>query len=194
MPIRNYHYGSPDVSRGLQDVLRRNGMQAHIGRTADGGYQLTVLGHDSPVINYRLNEEQLRNLTSWGTNSANEKAYKTFASIVKNDFYMPDNFVSASNAFGRVAMGLHGYRLGRGEYYAPFSRYGRGWHGDFIGWAPRTQGFHLRRIGDRAFYAGGPMVTERPDGITSPQRVPCSMSPSSFRIWTTRLCCTLQAI
>ena len=167
MPIRNYHNGYPDVSQGLQDVLRRNGMQAHISRTADGGYQLTVLGHDSPVLNYTLNEQQLRHLTSWGTNSANEKAYKTFTGIVKNDFDMPDNFTSAQNAFGRVSMGLHGYRLGRGEYYAPFSR-GRGWHGDFIGWAPRTQSFHLRGIGDHAFYAGGPMVAERPDGRLKP--------------------------
>lgn len=178
MAIRSNGYGSPDLSRGLQEVLRKNGMQAHISRAADGGYEMIVLGHDSPVLNYKINEQQLRNLTNWGTNSANEKAYKTFTNIVKNDFNMPDNFVSARNAFGRVAMGLHGYRLGAGEYslpperrvpfFAPFSRNGRGWHGDFLAWAPRTEGFHLRRLGDHAYYAGGPMVAERPDGKIKP--------------------------
>ena len=95
---------------------------------------------------------------------------------------MPQNFVSASNAFGRVAMGLHGYRIGHGEYgydarparrtpwFAPFSRQGRGWAGDFVGYAPRTEGFHLRRIGDHAYrpWGGGPMVTERPDNRVKP--------------------------
>ena len=37
-------------------------------------------------------------------------------SIVGKDFYMPKNFVHARNANGRVAMGLHGYRIGIGEY------------------------------------------------------------------------------
>lgn len=101
---------------------------------------------------------------------------------MKDDFYMPQNFVSASNAFGRVAMGLHGYRIGHGEYgydarparrtpwFAPFSRQGRGWAGDFVGYAPRTEGFHLRRIGDHAYrpWGGGPMVTERPDNRVKP--------------------------
>ena len=118
----------------------------------------------------------------WGTTYENKKAYNTFASIVKDDFYMPQNFVSASNAFGRVAMGLHGYRIGHGEYgydarparrtpwFAPFSRQGRGWAGDFVGYAPRTEGFHLRRIGDHAYrpWGGGPMVTERPDNRVKP--------------------------
>jgi hypothetical protein len=79
-------------------------------------------------------------------------------------------------------MGLHGYRIGHGEYgydarparrtpwFAPFSRQGRGWAGDFVGYAPRTEGFHLRRIGDHAYrpWGGGPMVTERPDNRVKP--------------------------
>ena len=171
-----------DLSTGLQEVLRKNGMQAHISLAKDGGRELIVLGHDSPVLTYKLNEKQVENLMGWGTTYENKKAYNTFASIVKDDFYIPQNFVSASNAFGRVAMGLHGYRIGHGEYgydarparrtpwFAPFSRQGRGWAGDFVGYAPRTEGFHLRRIGDHAYrpWGGGPMVTERPDNRVKP--------------------------
>ena len=171
-----------DLSTGLQEVLRKNGMQAHISLAKDGGRELIVLGHDSPVLTYKLNEKQVESLMGWGTTYENKKAYNTFASIVKDDFYMPQNFVSASNAFGRVAMGLHGYRIGHGEYgydarparrtpwFAPFSRQGRGWAGDFVGYAPRAEGFHLRRIGDHAYrpWGGGPMVTERPDNRVKP--------------------------
>ena len=183
MAIRKYTNSRElDLSTGLQEVLRKNGMQAHISLAKDGGRELIVLGHDSPVLTYKLNEKQVENLMGWGTTYENKKAYNTFASIVKDDFYMPQNFVSASNAFGRVAMGLHGYRIGHGEYgydarparrtpwFAPFSRQGRGWAGDFVGYAPRTEGFHLRRIGDHAYrpWGGGPMVTERPDNRVKP--------------------------
>lgn len=183
MAIRKYtNPRELDLSTGLQEVLRKNGMQAHISLAKDGGRELIVLGHDSPVLTYKLNEKQVENLMGWGTTYENKKAYNTFASIVKDDFFMPQNFVSASNAFGRVAMGLHGYRIGHGEYgydarparrtpwFAPFSRQGRGWAGDFVGYAPRTEGFHLRRIGDHAYrpWGGGPMVTERPDNRVKP--------------------------
>ena len=183
MAIRKYSNPRElDLSTGLQEVLRKNVMQAHISMAKDGGRELIVLGHDSPVLTYKLNEKQVENLMGWGTTYENKKAYNTFASIVKDDFYMPQNFVSASNAFGRVAMGLHGYRIGHGEYgydarparrtpwFAPFSRQGRGWAGDFVGYAPRTEGFHLRRIGDHAYrpWGGGPMVTERPDNRVKP--------------------------
>ena len=183
MAIRKYtNPRELDLSTGLQEVLRKNGMQAHISLAKDGGRELIVLGHDSPVLTYKLNEKQVEDLMGWGTTYENKKAYNTFASIVKDDFYMPQNFVSASNAFGRVAMGLHGYRIGHGEYgydarparrtpwFAPFSRQGRGWAGDFVGYAPRTEGFHLRRIGDHAYrpWGGGPMVTERPDNRVKP--------------------------
>ena len=157
-------------------------MQAHISMAKDGGRELIVLGHDSPVLTYKLNEKQVEDLMGWGSTYENKKAYNTFASIVKNDFYMPQNFVSASNAFGRVAMGLHGYRIGHGEYgydarparrmpwFAPFSRQSRGWAGDFVGFAPRGEGFHLRRIGDHAYrpMGGGPLVAERPDNRVKP--------------------------
>ena len=183
MAIRKYSNPRElDLSTGLQEVLRKNGMQAHISMAKDGGRELIVLGHDSPVLTYKLNEKQVENLMGWGTTYENKKAYNTFASIVKDDFYMPQNFVSASNAFGRVAMGLHGYRIGHGEYgydarparripwFAPFSRQGRGWAGDFVGFAPRGEGFHLRRIGDHAYrpMGGGPLVAERPDNRVKP--------------------------
>jgi hypothetical protein len=116
MAIRKYtNPRELDLSTGLQEVLRKNGMQAHISLAKDGGRELIVLGHDSPVLTYKLNEKQVENLMGWGTTYENKKAYNTFASIVKDDFYMPQNFVSASNAFGRVAMGLHGYRIGHGS-------------------------------------------------------------------------------
>ena len=183
MAIRKYSNPRElDLSTGLQDVLRKNGMQAHISMAKDGGRELIVLGHDSPVLTYKLNEKQVEDLMGWGSTYENKKAYNTFASIVKNDFYMPQNFVSASNAFGRVAMGLHGYRIGHGEYgydarparrtpwFAPFSRQGRGWAGDFVGFAPRGEGFHLRRIGDHAYrpMGGSPLVAERPDNRVKP--------------------------
>ena len=96
-----------DLQPEMQDILRRNGMQAHV--VSDGtGYRLVVQGHDSPLLTYDLTERQMLALTDWGTNSANKKAYNVFTSIVGKDFYMPKNFVHTRNANGRVAMGLHG--------------------------------------------------------------------------------------
>ena len=104
-----------DLQPEMQDILRRNGMQAHVV-SDDTGYRLVVQGHDSPLLTYDLTERQMLALTDWGTNSANKKAYNVFTSIVGKDFYMPKNFVHARNANGRVAMGQHGYRIGIGEY------------------------------------------------------------------------------
>lgn len=77
-----------DLQPEMQDILRRNGMQAHV--VSDGtGYRLVVQGHDSPLLTYDLTERQMLALTDWGTNSANKKAYNVFTSIVGKDFYMP---------------------------------------------------------------------------------------------------------
>jgi hypothetical protein len=162
-----------DLAPELQGILRRNGMQAHIISQGDS-VMLAVQGHDSPLLTYHLNANQVKALTDWGTNYANKHAYDTFASLVEKDFYMPRNFVHARNANGRVAMGLHGYRIGTGEY----GRMGRmpyahrdmwGFHHGFLGWTPRNQdGFHMRRVGGALFMQGAPMVPERPDGRMKP--------------------------
>ena len=151
-----------DIQPELQDILVRNGMRAHI-RGSSNGFQLVVQGHDSPLLSYPISEKQLKALTDWGTNSANKRAFNTFASIVAADFDMPKDFVHARNANGRVAMGLHGYRIGAGEY-------GRlGWGHRFLGWTPRQQGgLHLRRIGGNLFFPGAPIVPDRPDGLMKP--------------------------
>ena len=103
-----------DLQPEMRDLLMKNGMQAHIIPAGDG-YQLAVQGHDSPLLTYNISEKQMLAMTDWGTNSANKKAYNTFTDIVTKDFDMPRNFVHARNANGRVAMGLHGYRVGDGE-------------------------------------------------------------------------------
>ena len=189
MAIRkNLNPRQMDIQPEMRDILMRNGMQAHIIANGDG-YQLAVQGHDSPLLTYNLTEKQMLALTDWGTSSANKKAYNVFTSIIGKDFYMPRNLVHARNANGRVAMGLHGYRIGAGELtnearaemnlgsiYAlqggrrPIGQYGRlGWSPEFLGWTPRMQdGYHLRRVGGQMFYAGAPMVAERPDRRLKP--------------------------
>lgn len=177
----------------LRDMLVRNGMEASIVMS-DTNPRLLVRGHDSPVLSYDLTKEQVRKLTDWGSNFSNKTAYKTFTAIVEKDFDMPKDFVHARNANGRVAMGLHGYRIGAGEYGRPTPmstrqaiyagmplaprHYGHrdrshgflgrltGW----LGWTPRQQeGFHLRRIGGGVYVPNGaPMVPDRPDGRMKP--------------------------
>ena len=87
------------------------------------------------------------------------------------DFDLPKDFVHAQNANGRVAMGLHGYRTGAGEYGRvgmPMRPFHPICHG-FLGWTPRQQGgFHLRRIGGDLYYPGAPIVPNRPDGRMKP--------------------------
>ena len=154
-----------DLQPEMRDMLMRNGLQAHVALD-DAGYRLIVHGHDSPLLVYPITERQMLALTDWGTNTANKKAYNVLTSIVGKDFYMPKNFVHARNANGRVAMGLHGYRIVIGEY----GRMGRmGMPPPFLGWTPRNQlGFHLRRVGGQLFFPGPSIVPERPDGRMKP--------------------------
>ncbi|KAB6146894.1 hypothetical protein GA398_14235 [Bacteroides xylanisolvens] len=158
-----------DLPVGLQDILVRNGMRAHITGSSNG-FSLTVQGHDSPILTYPISKKQLMALTDGGTNFTNKRSYNTFASIVAADFDMPKDFVHARNANGRVAMGLHGYRIGAGEYgRTGIPRHFHAWGERFLGWTPRQQeGFHLRRIGGNLYYPGAPMVPERPDGRMKP--------------------------
>ena len=53
-----------DLSQELQDILRRNGMQAHIVREGDG-FALAVQGHDSPLLTYPINQQQMRAMVDW---------------------------------------------------------------------------------------------------------------------------------
>ena len=63
MAIRKYtNPRATDLSPGLQEVLHRNGMQAHITLTPEGQHKLVVLGHDSPVMEYNLTGKQVENL------------------------------------------------------------------------------------------------------------------------------------
>ncbi len=154
-----------DLQPEMRTMLMRNGLQAHIAFDG-GGYRLIVQGHDSPLLVYPITERQMLALTDWGTNTANKKAYNVLTSIIAKDFYLPKNFVHARNANGRVAMGLHGYRIGIGEY----GHMGRlGMPPPFLGWTPRSQwGFHLRRVGGQLFFPGPSIVPERPDGRMKP--------------------------
>ena len=150
------------LSYQLEDLLRRNGMSAQLA-VEEGRYKLLVQGHDSPLLRYDISEQQFRALGDGGTNYANKKAYNTFNSIVGKDFDLPSSFVAARNVNGRVAMGLHGYRVGVGEYGRPFPMRPHAFGAGFLGWMPRQQpGFHLRRIGDV------PMVVEHSDGRIRP--------------------------
>lgn len=61
-----------DLAPELQDILRRNGMQGHIIRQGDG-FALAVQGHDSPLLTYPINQQQMRAMVDWGTNLPTRK-------------------------------------------------------------------------------------------------------------------------
>ena len=70
MPIRTNTNPRPlELTPELQDILLRNGMQAHVAASSNG-FALLVQGHDSPLLNYPITEKQLKALTDWGTNTA----------------------------------------------------------------------------------------------------------------------------
>lgn len=179
------------LSRELTDILTRNGMQAAIVKDASGQSRLMVQGHDSPVLTYNLTSQQLSVLTGRGSNFLNKQAYNTFTEIVAGDFDLPRNYVHARNVNNRVTMGLHGYRIGVGEYgrMAPLTPRQAFMHGmpmsfcgnprqrgfwqvmtPWLAWTGRQQdGFHLRRMGGMLVTPqGAPIVPERPDGRIKP--------------------------
>ena len=170
MPTRANAIGRyPGLAPELQDTLRRNGMQARLVQS-DGDVLLAVQGHDSPLLTYPLSRERLLALTDGGTNSSNRKAYDAFAAVVGDDFHLPKDYVHARNANGRVTMGLHGYRIGEGEYGRTASPLMDLWvRRSMLGWTPREQeGFHLRRVGGELRYGGAPLVPDRQDGRMKP--------------------------
>ena len=144
-------------------------MQARLVQSGDG-VLLAVQGHDSPLLTYPLSREHLSALTDGGTNSTNRRAYDAFAAVVGKDFDMPKDFVHARNANGRVVMGLHGFRIGEGEYGRVASPFMDLWaRRSMLGWTPRSQeGFHLRRVGGELRYGRAPLVPDRPDGRMKP--------------------------
>ncbi|MBQ9173864.1 MAG: hypothetical protein IJ161_09070 [Bacteroidales bacterium] len=170
MPTRANAIGRYDgLAPELQDTLRRNGMQARLVQR-DGDVLLAVQGHDSPLLTYPLSREHLIALTDGGTNSSNRKAYNAFVAVVGDDFHLPKDYIHARNANGRVIMGLHGYRIGEGEYGRTVSPFVDLWaRRNMLGWTPRNQeGFHLRRMGEELRYGGAPLVADRPDGRMKP--------------------------
>ena len=85
-------------------------------------------------------------------------------------------------------MGLHGYRIGVGEYgRLPWDRRCAHmmmdpYHGRFLGWTPRNQeGFHMRRVGGAMFMQGAPLVPERPVKVAAPCSVVLLYSKSRSR-------------
>ncbi len=168
-----------DIAPQLQNTLNANGMQAQIAMTETGQYQLVTMAHNtSTPRRYNINEAQLEALMNGGTNVWDKKAYQTFVSIVRNDYYMPGSFVAARNANSPVNMGLNGHRLNPGEYgyrgerpFRPFegARFGR--FDSFLDGfrAFGRHGYHARRIDDRPFLASSaPVVMDRPDGRLKP--------------------------
>ena len=106
-----------DIAPQLQNTLNANGMQAQIAMTPTGEYQLVTMAHNtSTPRRYTLNDAQLEALRNGGNNVWDKKAYETFVSIVRNDYYIPGSWVAARNANSPVNMGLNGHRLNPGEY------------------------------------------------------------------------------
>ena len=101
--IRKQYNPFGDVSRNLEEILRKNGMEAHLKETGDS-YQLLVKSHDSPEISYSISQSDALKLMNGGSHASDKKAYNTFVSIVRNDFYVPNNYVHAKNVGSHVNM------------------------------------------------------------------------------------------
>ena len=151
-----------DISRNLEETLRKNGIEAHLREVGDS-YQLLVMSHDSPQITYDISREDALKMMNGGSHASDKKAYNTFVSLVKDDFYVPNNYVHAKNVGSHVNMGLNGYRA---EYPTgipsmatpPLVRGAR----------PAPMGYPLRRIDGRVYPAAPLMVPERPGGVMKP--------------------------
>lgn len=120
-----------DISRGLQDVLRKNGLEAHIEMDPNGDLYLAAEGRHYRYNRYKITEQQADILSRWldmGTGSTNNKAYNTLKNILK-DADMPANLTIAQQAGGMVNMGQWGQHMtpermgwtpkqGHGKYYS----------------------------------------------------------------------------
>ena len=54
-----------DISRNLEETLRKNGMEAHLREVGDS-YQLLVMSHDSPQITYDISREDALKMMNGG--------------------------------------------------------------------------------------------------------------------------------
>jgi hypothetical protein len=101
-----------------------------------------------------------------GSHASDKKAYNTFVNIVRNDFYVPNNYVHAKNAGSHVNMGLNGYRADVPPLATPPFR--RGFDRPELLRPGLPQGQLFRRI-DGGIYPNRPMmVAERPGGVMRP--------------------------
>ena len=99
--IRKEYNPTGDISKNLDEILRKNGMEAHLKEVGDS-YQLLVMSHDSPEVSYNISKTDALKMMNGGSHASDKKAYNTFVSIVRNDFYVPNNFV---HAHGHTAIG-----------------------------------------------------------------------------------------
>ncbi len=123
------------ISRDLQAILQKNGLDAAIEIGADGKAVLHVSGNrgyaQSPPLSYVLTPQQMEILTNArqeGTGLRVKKAYNIFNSIVAKDFFPPQSYTLAYNVgidrsggrnrFTPVNMGWNGVneRMGRSTY------------------------------------------------------------------------------
>ena len=163
--LRKDYNPSGDISRNLEETLRRNGMDAHLRQDGDS-FQLQVISHDSPVVTYNISRGDALKLMNGGSHASDKKAYNTFVNIVRNDFYVPNNYVHAKNAGSHVNMGLNGYRADVPPLAAPPFR--RGFDRPELLRPGLPQGQLFRRI-DGGIYPNRPMmVAERPGGVMRP--------------------------
>lgn len=101
-----------DLQDKLKKILYDNGMNANIRQDASGNNYLVVRTADMVAEkSYKLNHEQLNQLTALGGGPLIEKAYNQLVDIVRKDFSVPPTFTNAQSAGVRdVVTGIHGYR------------------------------------------------------------------------------------
>lgn len=123
------------LSRDLQDILRRNGLQAEVVIGTGGKAVLNIVGDrgyaQSPPRSYELTPQQLDllvNARQQGTGARVKKAYNMLNSIIARDFIPPQSYTVAfntginrsgtRNSFNPVNMGWNGVaeHVGRSPY------------------------------------------------------------------------------
>lgn len=96
-----------DISRQLKDILRKNGLRAHLEMDHMGNYFLVAEGRNYPHRRYAITAQQAEDMSRWGFNSLNDKAYNTIKRVLV-DADMPVNLTVARLAKSPVNMGQYG--------------------------------------------------------------------------------------